>query len=174
MENLVSIFRCSSPPHNPVYVRSVDPSVLGFSLSYRLIINKITSPFSKRVESHLRTKSSIQIRRHIRSEQSVKRHRFWTEDRKSRIVSSKNRTSRDPDSVLVKQTFKKFGNVRWDLIPTGFLVRSSLGDTYSSILQFESQVSEHRLPSTQPTSFKMPFTRRLMIVFSRFEFFVRV
>ena len=32
--NLVSIFRCfSSSPHNPVYVRSVDPSVLVFSLS---------------------------------------------------------------------------------------------------------------------------------------------
>ena len=31
--NLVSIFRCSSPPHNPVYVSRVDPSVLGFSLS---------------------------------------------------------------------------------------------------------------------------------------------
>jgi hypothetical protein len=29
--NLVSIFRCSSPPRNPVYVRCVDPSVLPFS-----------------------------------------------------------------------------------------------------------------------------------------------
>jgi hypothetical protein len=26
--NLVSIFRCYSPPHNPVYTRRVDPSVL--------------------------------------------------------------------------------------------------------------------------------------------------
>jgi hypothetical protein len=31
--NLVSIFRCSSPPHNPVYTSRVDPSALGFSLS---------------------------------------------------------------------------------------------------------------------------------------------
>ncbi len=31
--NLVSIFRCSSPPHNPVYVRRVDPSSLPFSFS---------------------------------------------------------------------------------------------------------------------------------------------
>jgi len=29
--NLVSIFRCSSPPSNPVYVRRVDPSALSFS-----------------------------------------------------------------------------------------------------------------------------------------------
>ncbi len=29
--NLVSIFRCSSPPRNPVYVRRVDPSGLVFS-----------------------------------------------------------------------------------------------------------------------------------------------
>ncbi len=28
-----SIFRCSSPPRNPVYVRRVDPSALSFSLS---------------------------------------------------------------------------------------------------------------------------------------------
>ncbi len=31
--NLVSIFRCSSSPRNPVYVRHVDSSPLGFSLS---------------------------------------------------------------------------------------------------------------------------------------------
>jgi hypothetical protein len=31
--NLVSIFRCSSPPSNPVYARRVDPSALVFSLS---------------------------------------------------------------------------------------------------------------------------------------------
>ncbi len=31
--NLVSIFRCSSSPHNPVYVRRVVQSVLVFSLS---------------------------------------------------------------------------------------------------------------------------------------------
>jgi hypothetical protein len=31
--NLVFIFRCSSPPSNPVYVRRVDPSALVFSLS---------------------------------------------------------------------------------------------------------------------------------------------
>ena len=31
--NLVSIFRCSSPPDNPVYLRRVDPSALSFSLS---------------------------------------------------------------------------------------------------------------------------------------------
>ena len=31
--NLVSIFRCSSPPNNPVYVRRVDPLVLAFCLS---------------------------------------------------------------------------------------------------------------------------------------------
>ncbi len=31
--NLVSIFRCSSPPHNLVYGRRVDPSALAFSLS---------------------------------------------------------------------------------------------------------------------------------------------
>jgi hypothetical protein len=31
--NLVSIFRCSSPPCNPVYSRRVDPSGLAFSLS---------------------------------------------------------------------------------------------------------------------------------------------
>jgi hypothetical protein len=31
--NLVSIFRFSSPPHNPVYVRRVDPSTLALSLS---------------------------------------------------------------------------------------------------------------------------------------------
>ena len=31
--NLVSIVRCSSPPHNPVYVSRVDPSGLVFSLS---------------------------------------------------------------------------------------------------------------------------------------------
>ena len=31
--NLVDIFRCSSPPRNPVYVRLVDPSALSFSLS---------------------------------------------------------------------------------------------------------------------------------------------
>jgi hypothetical protein len=31
--NFVSIFRCSSPPHNPVYTSRVDPSVLGFNLS---------------------------------------------------------------------------------------------------------------------------------------------
>jgi hypothetical protein len=31
--NLVSIFRCSSPPRNPVYVRCVDPSVLVFRLT---------------------------------------------------------------------------------------------------------------------------------------------
>ncbi len=31
--NLVSIFRCSSSPRNPVYVRSVDSSALVFSLS---------------------------------------------------------------------------------------------------------------------------------------------
>ena len=30
--NLVSIFRCPSPPRNPVCVRSLDPSVLSFSL----------------------------------------------------------------------------------------------------------------------------------------------
>jgi hypothetical protein len=29
----VSIFRCSSPPRNPVYARCVDPSALAFSLS---------------------------------------------------------------------------------------------------------------------------------------------
>ena len=28
--NLVSIFRCFSPPHNPVYVRRVDPSAVAF------------------------------------------------------------------------------------------------------------------------------------------------
>ena len=31
--NLVSIFRCSSPPLHPVYTRRVDPSALPFSLS---------------------------------------------------------------------------------------------------------------------------------------------
>jgi hypothetical protein len=31
--NLVSIFRCSSPPRHPVYARRVDPSSLSFSLS---------------------------------------------------------------------------------------------------------------------------------------------
>jgi hypothetical protein len=31
--NLVSIFRCSSPPRNPVYARRVDHSALAFSLS---------------------------------------------------------------------------------------------------------------------------------------------
>jgi hypothetical protein len=31
--NLVSIFRCSSPPRNPVYTRCVFPSVVYFSLS---------------------------------------------------------------------------------------------------------------------------------------------
>jgi hypothetical protein len=31
--NLVSIFMCSSTPHNPVYVRRVDLSTLAFSLS---------------------------------------------------------------------------------------------------------------------------------------------
>jgi hypothetical protein len=31
--NLVSVFRCSSPPRNPVYVRRVDPLSLAFSLS---------------------------------------------------------------------------------------------------------------------------------------------
>ena len=31
--NLVSIFRCSSPPRHPVYPRRVDPSVLAFSPS---------------------------------------------------------------------------------------------------------------------------------------------
>jgi hypothetical protein len=31
--NLVSIFRCSSHPHNPVYVKCGDPSDLSFSLS---------------------------------------------------------------------------------------------------------------------------------------------
>ena len=31
--NLVFIFRCSSPSFNPVYVRSVNPSALAFSLS---------------------------------------------------------------------------------------------------------------------------------------------
>jgi hypothetical protein len=31
--NLVSVFRCSSPPHNPVYERCVDPSIFPFSLS---------------------------------------------------------------------------------------------------------------------------------------------
>jgi hypothetical protein len=31
--NLVSIFRCSSPPRKPVYVSRVDPSALVFSLS---------------------------------------------------------------------------------------------------------------------------------------------
>jgi hypothetical protein len=31
--NLVSIFRCSSPPCNPVHTRRVDPSGLPFSLS---------------------------------------------------------------------------------------------------------------------------------------------
>jgi hypothetical protein len=31
--SLVSIFRCSSPPINPVYTRLVDPSPLVFSLS---------------------------------------------------------------------------------------------------------------------------------------------
>jgi hypothetical protein len=31
--NLVSIFRCSSPPRNPVYARRVDPSALALSLS---------------------------------------------------------------------------------------------------------------------------------------------
>ena len=31
--NLVSIFRCSSPPHNLVYGRRVDPSTLAFILS---------------------------------------------------------------------------------------------------------------------------------------------
>jgi hypothetical protein len=31
--NLVSIFRCSSSPSNPVYSRCVDSSALGFSLS---------------------------------------------------------------------------------------------------------------------------------------------
>jgi hypothetical protein len=30
---LVSIFRCSSPPRNPVYVRRVNPSALAFRLS---------------------------------------------------------------------------------------------------------------------------------------------
>jgi hypothetical protein len=29
----LSIFRCSSPPHNPLYARRVDPSVLVLSLS---------------------------------------------------------------------------------------------------------------------------------------------
>ena len=31
--NLVSIFRCSSSPHNPVYVSHIDPSGVAFSLS---------------------------------------------------------------------------------------------------------------------------------------------
>jgi hypothetical protein len=31
--NLVSIFRCSSSPSNPVYARRVDSSALGFSIS---------------------------------------------------------------------------------------------------------------------------------------------
>jgi hypothetical protein len=31
--NLVSIFRCSSPPRNPVYPRRVDSSTVSFSLS---------------------------------------------------------------------------------------------------------------------------------------------
>jgi hypothetical protein len=31
--NLVSMFRCSSPPRNPVYARRVDPSALALSLS---------------------------------------------------------------------------------------------------------------------------------------------
>ncbi len=30
--NLVSIFRCSSPPRNPVYPRRVDPSVIPWHL----------------------------------------------------------------------------------------------------------------------------------------------
>ncbi len=33
---LVSIFRCSSPPHNPVYASREDPSVLAFILSSHL------------------------------------------------------------------------------------------------------------------------------------------
>ncbi len=32
--NLVSIFRCPSPPHNLVYARRVDPSVLSFSVTH--------------------------------------------------------------------------------------------------------------------------------------------
>ncbi len=45
--NLVSIFRCSSSPRNPVHVRRVDPSVLAFSLSlYRH--PHICIPFSSR------------------------------------------------------------------------------------------------------------------------------
>ena len=31
--NIVSIFRCPRPPHNPVYARRLDPSVLAFGLS---------------------------------------------------------------------------------------------------------------------------------------------
>ena len=47
--NLVSIFRCSSSPRNPVYVRLVDPSVLDFSLSIHRhphICFPCSSPFS--------------------------------------------------------------------------------------------------------------------------------
>ena len=45
--NLVSIFRCSSSPDNPVYVRNVDPSVLTFSLSLHRHPN-ICIPFRSR------------------------------------------------------------------------------------------------------------------------------
>jgi hypothetical protein len=43
--NLVSIFRSSSPPHNPVYASRVDPSVLGFSLSSHVCAAYVIAPW---------------------------------------------------------------------------------------------------------------------------------
>ncbi len=47
--NLVSIFRCSSPPHNPVYPRRVDPSTLVFSLQVHYTDSYISILFSSRL-----------------------------------------------------------------------------------------------------------------------------
>ena len=46
--DLVSIFRCPSPPHNLVHARTVDPSVLAFSLSLLHRHPYICIPFSSR------------------------------------------------------------------------------------------------------------------------------
>ena len=42
--NLVSIFRCSSHPHNPVYERRVDPSTLRLYVNVRNVLGFYNKP----------------------------------------------------------------------------------------------------------------------------------
>ncbi len=61
--NLVSIFRCPSPPCNPVYLRHVDPSVLMFSLSLHRHPHTY-NPFHSHFNSHFRR---VDFSNHLKS-----------------------------------------------------------------------------------------------------------